>query len=148
VEISPGVVVEAKRVQVGGRERRGARAQVVEMIAPGCDGVVRVEPQDGSEQSPVGGHVRRTEHPLGDPRHDARNDRPVHLSASDHRERRACQRHVVGTCPCRVDVVEQVRRRVAPYDDVRAALLDALLDVRVPPRRRVGKRVRRRVQEP
>ena len=98
------------------------------MIAPGLDGVVPVEPDDGGDQAPELIEIGRAQQALSDPLTRAGHERPVHLAAAHRAEQRRRQRHVVCSRPGRVDVCEQRRIGVAPDHDHGASPLDAVGD--------------------
>jgi hypothetical protein len=75
------------------------------VAAPALDGIVGVEPENGSEELSVRRHVRGPEHTRRDAGRRTRNDRPVDLSATNEGMQWACQRHVVGLGARRVGSV-------------------------------------------
>ena len=88
------------------------------------------------------------EYPLCRSARWCRHNRPVHLATAVRRVHRPGQRHRVVADASGIDVLEQAGAGIAPQDDVRATPLDQLLDVAVPPPRRVPERLRIAVQQP
>ena len=117
-----------QRVEPPLGELFGTQRELLQVIPPGLDGVVLVEPDDGGDQAPELIEIGRAQEALGDPLTRAGHERPVHLAAAHRGEQRRRQRHVVCSRPGRVDVCEQRRIRVAPDHDHGASPLDAVGD--------------------
>ena len=126
----------------------GTQRELLQVIPPGLDGVVPVEPDDGGDQAPQLIEIGRAQQALGDPLTRAGHERPVHLAAAHRAEQRRRQRHVVCSRPGRVDVCEQRRIGVAPDHDHGAAPLDAVGDQPLVPVGDEIKRVGGRVPQP
>ena len=139
---------EVQRVEPPLRELFGTQRELLQVIPPGLDGVVLVEPDDGSDQAPQLIEIGRAQEALGDPLTRAGHERPVHLAAAHRGEQRRRQRHVVCSRPGRVDVCEQRRIGVAPDHDHGAAPLDAVGDQPLIPGGDEIKRVSGRVPQP
>ena len=123
--------------QGGDRTIVGAGLQAFDVNSPRLGRIVGVESEDRCQHRPERFYVGGSEDSLRSAAGWRRNERPIHFTAAHHREQRPGERHRVLTRPRRIDVSEQVNARIAPQDDVRAALLDRVLDVTIPPRGRV-----------
>ena len=139
---------EVQRVEPALRELLRTQRELLQVIPPGLDGVVPVEPDDGGDQAPQLIEIGRAQQALGDPLTRAGHERPVHLAAAHRGEQRRRQRHVVCSRPGRVDVCEQRRIGVAPDHDHGAAPLDAVGDQPLVPVGDEIKRVGGRVPQP
>ena len=122
--------------------------ELSQVIAPGLDGVVMVEPDDGGDQAPELIEIGRAQQALGDPLTRPGHERPVHLAAAHRAKQRRRQRHVVCSRPGRVDVREQRRIGVAPDHDHGAAPLHAVGDQPLVPVGDELERVGGRVSQP